>query len=103
LAAENMQVDGRAGREDQDLDAVVDPTAEERHQCVACTTLALMPNLNRVTSMVQVGPVPGHKAIEAMEICTEGCTDIHAMMRNCLLADFAKRQAPTDAGTGGGA
>jgi hypothetical protein len=53
--------------------------------------------------MVQVGPVPGHKAIEAMEICTEGRTDIHAMMRNCLLADFAKRQAPTDAGTGGGA
>jgi ribonuclease PH len=84
-----MQVDGA----EEELELILDPTAEERGECVACTTLALMPNLNRVTSMVQVGPVPGHRAIEAMDVCTDGCSQIHAMMRKCLLADFTKRQA----------
>ena len=78
-------------QDDDDLELVMDPTAAERRQCIASTTFALMPNLNRITSMSQVGPVPGDRAIEAMDLCTSGCTTLYEMMRNCLLADHQKR------------
>jgi len=64
---------------------LTDPTEEETSAAVGIVTLAMLPNWKEVTFWDQTGRLPTSIALNAMELCRDGCFTIHKFMRHCLV------------------
>jgi len=64
---------------------VLDPSAEEEKSQQAALLLARMPSLNEVTQILMVGEVEQQAVAEGVELCTDGCDKLYAILRDTLV------------------
>ncbi|CAN0346138.1 unnamed protein product, partial [Discosporangium mesarthrocarpum] len=65
---------------------VLDPTREEEKEGAGLMAVALMPGSQQVTQWWQEGRFDGRQVAQALELCTDGCACVHAMMKTKLIA-----------------
>jgi exosome complex component MTR3 len=91
-------VDKLADQEQGQQRLILDPSLAEvaDPHFHAQSTLAVMPTLGGVTTVLHAGPMSALKAIEAAELCAQGCGQVHAVMKQCLLARVQERQSEAE-------
>jgi ribonuclease PH len=66
----------------------LDPTEEEeeQEQSDANVMISYMANLNEITQIFLVGDIQRKHVEDSIELCLDGCSKIHEMMRITLLS-----------------
>eukprot|EP01121_Diplochlamys_sp_Union-15-3_P021856 TRINITY_DN9082_c0_g1_i1.p1 TRINITY_DN9082_c0_g1~~TRINITY_DN9082_c0_g1_i1.p1 ORF type:complete len:195 (-),score=21.33 TRINITY_DN9082_c0_g1_i1:23-607(-) len=59
---------------------LIDPDENEIKNQVGYILVACMPSLDSVTQIVQNGEITAEQIMEALELCTDGCSKVHTMM-----------------------
>jgi len=66
---------------------VLDPDEVEEKYQSGGLTVALMPSLNEITQLYQSGELEYEKAIEAQQLCLDGCAKLYSLMTHCLKSE----------------
>lgn len=75
---------------------LADPTEEEIDDADGILTLAVLCSWNEVTFWNQSGRISVEASSQAMEMCKDGCINIHQCMRQCLLSKEKQQSIQSD-------
>jgi len=73
---------------------ILDPTDDEKRNLVGTVTVSMMPSLENITQVIQTGNIPMNLIFDSIDLCSEGCKKIHAMMvehlKSVTIKEFEK-------------
>ena len=72
--------------------ALVDPSALAASSCAGATTVAYMPNLQRVTLAQHSGAVEAPRMLQGLTLALDACVALHSALRATLLEAAAARR-----------
>jgi len=73
-------------------DLILDPSKAEREAAQSSVLIAYMPSLCQITHVVQSGAASDDHVEKMIELCTDGCSKLHLIMKDCLCTKAASKK-----------